>query len=97
MKLRWLALPVVAGVGVAGVRTARRSPGGRRGPGGPEGGGGPGGAVGLGPAAIRTTATGDVDSEDRSGQWADDGGGGAGGGQRPTTVRLGRPVDDSSR
>jgi hypothetical protein len=97
MKLRWLALPVVAGVGVAGVRSARRAPGRHPGPGGPEDGSGPGGTAGLEPAAIRTTAAGDVESEDRSGQWADDGGGGAGGGQRPTTVRLGRPVADPTR
>jgi hypothetical protein len=87
MRLRWLAIPLVAGAVVARRNRARRQ--------------GPAPVVdarksdgpGLGVAAVRHTATGDVESEDRSGQWADDGGGGTNGGQRPTTARFGAETE----
>ena len=80
MKLRWLAIPLVAGA-VAALRDPAR----RRRLGLTSGAGD--GVAGVTP--VRTTASGDVETEDRSGQWADDGGAGAGGGQAPTTARLG--------
>jgi hypothetical protein len=82
MRLRWLAIPLAAGA-VAALRDRAR----RRGRTRTDGVRTPDGA-GLGVAPVRTTATGDVESEDRSGQWADDGGGGTDGGQRPTTARF---------
>jgi hypothetical protein len=35
---------------------------------------------------VRTTSSGDVETEDRAGTWADDGGSGVGGGQQPTSL-----------
>jgi hypothetical protein len=82
MKLRWLAIPLVAGAVAALRDPARRQRLGLAGGARPA-------APGLDVTSVRTTAAGDVESEDRSGQWADDGGAGAGGGQSPTTARLG--------
>jgi hypothetical protein len=87
MKVRWVLIPlaaVVVAVFSDELRRRRTAPEPSS-----EPSTGDDTSTGLGVVAVHTAPSGDVDSEDRSGQWADDGGGGAGGGQRPTTARIG--------
>jgi hypothetical protein len=97
MKLRRLSLPLAVGAFLW------RNPGMRRRLSGAAAGlrdrfaartGGGHGPGGLDAVPVRRTATGDVETEDRAGTWADDGGGGPAGGQMPNVGSSADPSID---